>query len=98
MKVAFGTDHGGFALRSAILDAVRDAGREIVDCGAFAIDEADDYPDFAARVARAVLDGRAVQLRAELLDDERTLTVRVGDRVTIEEVDPDRERVRVSLR
>jgi ribose 5-phosphate isomerase B len=59
MKVAFGTDHGGFTLRSAIFDAVRGAGHEIVDCGAFAIDEQDDYPDFAARVAHAVLDGRA---------------------------------------
>jgi hypothetical protein len=49
-------------------------------------------------IVRAVLDGRTVQLSAELLDDERSLAVRVGDRVTIQEVDPDRERVRVSLR
>ncbi len=49
-------------------------------------------------IVRAVLDGRAVQLSAELVAEERTLTVRVGDRVTIQDVDPDRERVRVSLR
>jgi hypothetical protein len=49
-------------------------------------------------IVRAVLDGRAVQLSAELVADERALTVRVGDRVTIQEVDPDREHVRVSLR
>jgi hypothetical protein len=49
-------------------------------------------------IVRAVLDGRAVQLRAELIAEEKTLAVRVGDRVTIQEVDPDRERVRVSLR
>ena len=49
-------------------------------------------------IVRAVLDGRTVQLSAELVPNERTLSVHVGDRMTIQEVDPDRERVRVSLR
>ncbi|MGH7690166.1 MAG: hypothetical protein ACREN3_11225, partial [Gemmatimonadaceae bacterium] len=49
-------------------------------------------------IVRAVLDGRTVQLRAELVSDERTLAVRVGDWMTIQEVDPGRERVLVSLR
>lgn len=49
-------------------------------------------------IVRAVLDGRAVQLSAELVAEQSTLSVRVGDRMTIQEVDPDREHVRVSVR
>ena len=48
-------------------------------------------------IVRAVLDGRAVQLSAELIPEQSTLTVRVGDRMTIQDVDSDREHVRVSV-
>jgi ribose 5-phosphate isomerase B len=57
--VAVGSDHAGFALKPTILDAIRAAGHEPLDCGAFEIEPGDDYPDFAERVAHAVLDGRA---------------------------------------
>jgi ribose 5-phosphate isomerase B len=57
--VAIGTDHAGFILKPTVLDAVRGAGHEALDCGAFEIAPGDDYPDFAERVARAILDGRA---------------------------------------
>jgi ribose 5-phosphate isomerase B len=57
--VAVGSDHAGFALKPAIRDAIRAAGHEALDCGAFEIEPGDDYPDFAERVAHAVLDGRA---------------------------------------
>ena len=59
MKIAIGTDHAGFALKQTIVDAVRALHHEIVDCGADEINPGDDYPDFAAAVARAVLEGRA---------------------------------------
>lgn len=59
MIVAVGTDHAGISLKPMILDAIRDAGHEALDCGAFEVAPGDDYPDFAERVARAVLDGRA---------------------------------------
>jgi ribose 5-phosphate isomerase B len=59
MIVAVGTDHAGFALKSTVIDAIRDAGHEPLDLGAFSIDPDDDYPDFSALVARAVIDGRA---------------------------------------
>ena len=59
MIVAVGTDHGGFALKTVAIDAIRDAGHEVLDCGAFELEPGDDYPDFAARVARAVSEGRA---------------------------------------
>jgi ribose 5-phosphate isomerase B len=57
--VAIGTDHAGFILQPTVLDAVRAAGHEALDCGAFEMVPGDDYPDFAERVARAILDGRA---------------------------------------
>ena len=59
MKIAVGTDHAGFALKSSVTEAIRAAGHEVVDCGAYEIDATDDYPDFAEAVARAVIDGRA---------------------------------------
>jgi ribose 5-phosphate isomerase B len=59
MKVAIGTDHAGFVLKAIIIDTIRGAGHEIVDCGAFEQSPDDDYPDFAAAVARTVLEGRA---------------------------------------
>ena len=59
MIVAIGTDHAGFALKGAVVEAIRDAGHQALDLGAYSIDPDDDYPDFAALVARAVTDGSA---------------------------------------
>lgn len=59
MKIAIGTDHAGFPLKATVVDAIRAHGHEIVDCGAYQIEPGDDYPDFAAAVARAVLEGKA---------------------------------------
>ena len=59
MKIAVGTDHAGFPLKQTVVDAIREQGHEIVDCGADRLEPGDDYPDFAAAVARAVLEGRA---------------------------------------
>lgn len=59
MIVALGTDHAGFSLKPVVTEAVRAAGHEVLDCGAFEVNAGDDYPDFAECVARAVLEGRA---------------------------------------
>ncbi len=59
MIVAIGTDHAGFALKDTVIAAIRAAGHEVLDCGAFEVKPDDDYPDFAAGVARAVVEGRA---------------------------------------
>ncbi len=59
MIVAIGTDHAGFALKQPVIDAIRAVGDDVLDCGAYEVNATDDYPDFAERVARAVLDGRA---------------------------------------
>ena len=59
MKIAVGTDHAGFPLKERIVDAMRAAGHEIVDCGADRVIPGDDYPDYAERVAGAITDARA---------------------------------------
>ncbi|MDZ4284927.1 MAG: RpiB/LacA/LacB family sugar-phosphate isomerase [Patescibacteria group bacterium] len=55
MKILFGTDHAGFALKEALKAFVRDElGHEVEDMGAFSYDEQDDYPDFVSKVAASV--------------------------------------------
>jgi ribose 5-phosphate isomerase B len=59
MRVAFGADHAGWPLRARILSELRAGGHEIVDCGSPEMVPGDDYPDVAAALARALVDGRA---------------------------------------
>ena len=59
MKIAVGTDHAGFPLKERLVEAIREAGHEIVDCGADRVIPGDDYPDYAERVAAAITEGRA---------------------------------------
>jgi ribose 5-phosphate isomerase B len=54
MKIACAYDHAGVPLREPVEQALREAGHELVELGV-----ADDYPDVALAVARAVLDGDA---------------------------------------
>jgi len=56
MKVAVGCDHGGFALKEAVLGALAELKVEYKDFGCFS-EEAVDYPDIAGEVARAVASG-----------------------------------------
>lgn len=56
MKIAIGCDHAGFPLKAAIVDTIRAAGHEVLDCGTDS-EQAVDYPDFAAAVAEAVAAG-----------------------------------------
>ena len=60
MKVAIGTDHGGFALKETVVDAVRAAGHEVVDVGSFDM-KAVDYPDYAEKVGKAIQNGEATR-------------------------------------
>ena len=59
MKVAVGADHAGFPLKDRMMDVIRGAGHDVVDCGAEKLIPGDDYPDYAERVAGAIREGRA---------------------------------------
>ncbi len=59
MKIAIGGDHAGLTLKNHLAEFLRAAGHEVLDLGAATYDPADDYPDFAAAVGRAVAGKRA---------------------------------------
>ena len=58
MRVAFGADHAGFSMKQELAACVKGLGHEVLDLGTNS-DAPVDYPDYAAAVARAVVDGRA---------------------------------------
>jgi ribose 5-phosphate isomerase B len=57
-RVAIGSDHMGVSLKAALIGHLRRQGRAVTDHGTNG-DESVDYPDIAARVARAVARGEA---------------------------------------
>ena len=58
MRVALGSDHAGFELKNHLATILSDSGYTVFDLGTHTAD-AVDYPDFAAAVGKAVVDGRA---------------------------------------
>ena len=56
MKLAIGSDHGGFRLKEAIKTYLLDHDYEVTDFGTDSEDSC-DYPDFALPVAQAVAKG-----------------------------------------
>ncbi|MBR0150382.1 MAG: uracil phosphoribosyltransferase [Synergistaceae bacterium] len=59
MRIAIGTDHAGFVLKSAAIDYLRSRKIEVIDLGAYVLDEEDSYTDPAFKVGGAVADGEA---------------------------------------
>lgn len=55
MKIYIGADHRGYALKERLSDYLKRAGYDVVDQGDSQLDENDDFPQFAAKVATAVL-------------------------------------------
>jgi RpiB/LacA/LacB family sugar-phosphate isomerase len=58
MRIALGSDHAGFSLKEHMASWLAEAGHAVYDLGTHSADPV-DYPDYAAAVAQAVLDGRA---------------------------------------
>ena len=56
--LAIGSDHGGFALKQAVMAHLREKGIEYRDYGTYTEDSC-DYPEFGEAVARAVASGEA---------------------------------------
>jgi len=54
MKIYLAADHAGFALKHALIQYIGTLGHDVEDCGAFALDPDDDYPDFIGACARKV--------------------------------------------
>ena len=57
MKIAIGADHAGFELKEKLKDYLKSEGYDVVDLGPNEYEPGDDYPLYAAPVARMVGDG-----------------------------------------
>lgn len=55
MKILIGSDHAGFEYKNIFLKFLQEENYETVDLGAFQKNPDDDYPDYAAKVAKALL-------------------------------------------
>lgn len=57
-RIAIGSDHAGFELKSHVVEVLRAGGHEVTDLGTDST-ESVDYPPICAAVGRAVRDGDA---------------------------------------
>ncbi|MBI5676357.1 MAG: RpiB/LacA/LacB family sugar-phosphate isomerase [Nitrospirae bacterium] len=57
MRIGIAADHGGFDLKVQLASALKAAGYEVTDFGAYELVTGDDYPDFVVPLARAVAKG-----------------------------------------
>ena len=56
MKIALGSDHGGYRLKETIKKHLESKGIEYIDCGTNS-EESVDYPEFGKKVGEAVANG-----------------------------------------
>ena len=58
MKIGWGSDHAGVALKNQLMDYMKEKGYEVVDYGNYdANDRTDDYPVYGRKLAEAVASG-----------------------------------------
>ncbi len=55
-KIYVAADHAGFHLKRQLIQYLQVKGYEVEDCGAFELNEGDDYPDFIIPCAKKVAD------------------------------------------
>ena len=58
MNLVIGSGHAGLDLKNSLVDYLGRQGHAVLDVGTYTSDSV-DYPDFAEKVGRAVLDGQA---------------------------------------
>ncbi len=54
MKIGIAADHGGFSLKEFLVPILKEKGLDVVDFGAFELNNQDDYPDMVLPLAQAV--------------------------------------------
>ena len=59
MRIAVGSDHAGFDLKTSLAKHLADGGHQVIDLGTDSPDISVDYPTYGAAVGRAVVEGRA---------------------------------------
>jgi len=88
MRIALAADHAGFVLKDELVTWLREHGHEVTDLGTNG-SESVDYPEFGAKLARAVGSGEAergiaicgsgVGISIAVNRDERCRCARVDD-------------------
>jgi ribose 5-phosphate isomerase B len=58
MRIALSADHAGYQLKDQLAAWLREAGHEVIDLGTNG-PESVDYPDYGAKLADAIVSGRA---------------------------------------
>lgn len=58
MKIAIASDHGGYALKESLKEHLTENHVDFIDCGTDSTKSC-DYPDFAEKACRLILDGTA---------------------------------------
>lgn len=58
MRIVVSTDHGGFPLKKVVIETIEECGHEVLDLGTDSY-ERSDYPDFAEKAGRAIIQGEA---------------------------------------
>ena len=59
MKIAIGSDHAGFELKTHLHESLESWGYEVLDLGASDATTSVDYPDFGVAVGKSVVNGDA---------------------------------------
>ena len=58
MKIALGSDHAGFKLKTLLAEKLKNDGHDVLDLGTYSLDPV-DYPDFGEAVGKSVANGEA---------------------------------------
>jgi ribose 5-phosphate isomerase B len=56
-SVGIAADHGGYQLKESLIPVLKAAGYKVIDFGAHALDNEDDFPDYVGPLSRAVANG-----------------------------------------
>lgn len=67
MKIYIGADHNGFDYKALLIAVLEKAGHEVIDQGDEQVNPEDDYPQFAGKVANAILADHAKDVRGILI-------------------------------
>ncbi len=54
MRIVLASDHAGFALKSVLVQYLKDEGHEVEDLGPHELEPEDDYPDYCIPLAKKV--------------------------------------------
>jgi len=58
MQIAVACDHAGFPLKDEVIEVIEACGHQVIDLGTYN-QEPVDYPDFAEKLGRSIVNGQA---------------------------------------